>query len=63
MLEHATYLESMALRLHHDAIQTISTTLVGTNTAKIIDLLEDTFGVDLPTRDEEDDDEEIVYYQ
>ena len=45
--------------LHHDAIETISATLAGTNTAKIVDLLEGTFGVDLPTRDDEDDDNEV----
>ena len=59
MLEHATYLESMALRLCHNAVLTISTTLVRTNTAKIIDLLGSTFGVDLTTRNDEDDDEEV----
>ena len=53
MLEHATYLETVALRLHHDAVQTISATLVGTNTTKLFDLLEGTFGVDLPKDDEE----------
>ena len=37
MLEHATYLGTVALRLCHDAVQTISTTLVGTNTTKIFD--------------------------
>ena len=55
MLEHTTYLETVALRLCHDAVQTISTTLAGTNTAKIIDLLEGTFGVDFP----QDDDEKV----
>ena len=58
MLEHAICLETVALRLHHDRIQTISATLVGTNTAKIVDLLEGTFGVDFP-KDDEDDDEEV----
>ena len=60
MLEHATYLETVALRLHHDAVCTISATLVGTNTAKIFNLLEGTFGVDFP-KDEEDDYEEVEY--
>ena len=54
MLEHATYLENVALRLHHDAVQTLSATLAGTNITKILDLLEGTFGVDLP-KDKEDD--------
>ena len=54
MLKHATYLEPVALRLCHDIVQTISATLVGTNTAKVIDLLEGTFGVNHPTRDDED---------
>ena len=61
MLEHATNLESMALRLCHDAMQTISATLVGTNTAKVTDQLEGMFSVDLPTRDDvdnKDDDEQ-----
>ena len=64
MLEHATYLESMALRLYHDMVQTISAFLSGTNTTKVIDLLEGTFGVDLPTRDNKDNDneEEVVCY-
>ena len=57
MLEHATLLETVALRLCHDAVQTISTTLVGTNTAKIVDLLEGTFSVDFPEDDEDDDEE------
>ena len=39
----------MALRHHLDAIQTIFATLAGTNTAKIVDLLEGMFGVDIPT--------------
>ena len=55
MLEHATYLENVELRLDHDAVQTLSATLAGTNTAKILDLLEGTFGVVLPSKDEEDD--------
>ena len=45
----------MALRLCHDAARTLSATLTGTNTAKILDLLKGTFGVDLPSKDEEDD--------
>ena len=55
MLEHATYLENVALRLNHNAVQTLSATLAGTNTANILDLLEGTFGVDLPSKNEEDD--------
>ena len=55
MTEHATYLKNVALRLHHDVVQTFSATLLGTNTAKILDLLEGTFGVDLLSKDEEDD--------
>ena len=55
MLEYASYLESVALRLCHNAEQTHSATLAGTNTAKILDLLECTFGVDLPSENEEDD--------
>ena len=55
MLEHATHLENVALRLHHDAVQTLSATVAGTNTAKILHLLKGTFGVDLPSKDEEDD--------
>ena len=39
MLEHSPYLESVALQLCHDAVQTISTTLAGTNTAKVINML------------------------
>ena len=58
MFEHATYLESVALQLHHDVVQTISATLSGTNTTKIVYLLEGTFGVDLPARDDEDDDDD-----
>ena len=54
MLEHATYLECVPIRLCHDAVQTVCTTLAATNTAKVVDLLEVTFGVDLPTRDNED---------
>ena len=54
MLEHATYLENVALRLHHDAVQNLFATLVGTNAAKMFDLLEGTIGVDLPSKDEED---------
>ena len=54
MLEHATYLECVPIRLCHDAVQTVSTTLAATNTAKVVDLLEVTYGVDLPTRDNED---------
>ena len=49
------YLENVALRVCHDAVKTISATLVGTNTTEIFDLLEGTFGVDFP-KDEEDDD-------
>ena len=55
MLEHATYLENVALRLHHDVVQTLSATLAGNNTAKILYLLKDTFGVNLLSKDEEDD--------
>ena len=55
MLEHATYLENVALRLHHNAVQTLGATLVGTNTAKICDLLEGTFGMDLLSKDEDND--------
>ena len=55
MLEHTTYLETVALRLCHNAVHTISATLAGTNTAKIFDILEGTFGVDFP----KDDDEEV----
>ena len=55
MLEHATYSENAALRLHHNAVWALSSMLTGTNTAKIIDLLEGTFGVDLPPKDEEKD--------
>ena len=62
ILEHATYLESVALRLCHDAVHTISATLVGINTENITDLLEGTFGSALPTRDE-DDNEEVESYQ
>ena len=51
MLEHATYLETVALILHHDAVQTFSATLAETNTTKIFDLLEGIFGVDLPKDD------------
>ena len=58
MLEHATYLDTVALRLCHDAVHAISATLLGTNTAKIFNLLEGTFGVDFP-KDDEDDDEEV----
>ena len=36
-------------------MQTLSATLAGTNTAKILDLLGSTSGVDLPSKDEEDD--------
>ena len=54
MLEHATYLECIALRLHHNAIQTISATLAGATTAKIVDLPESIFGADLPTRNDEE---------
>ena len=45
----------MALRLHHNAVQTLSATLAGTNTAKILNLLKGIFGVDLPSKNEEDD--------
>ena len=55
MLEHAAYLENVALRLHHNAVQTLSATLAGPNTAKILDLLKGTFGVDLPLKDEKED--------
>ena len=55
MLKHATYLENVALRLHHNVVQTLSPTLAGTNTAKFLDLLKGTFPVDLPSMDEEDD--------
>ena len=42
-------------------VQTISTTLAGTNTAEVVDLLEGTFDVDLPAWDDKvDDDEEEV---
>ena len=44
----------MALRLHHGAVQTLSAILASTNTTKILDLLKGTFGVDLPSKDEED---------
>ena len=54
-MEHATYLENVALRLCYNVVQTLSATLAGTNTAKILNLLEGTFGVDLPSKDEEDD--------
>ena len=61
MLEHATHLESVAVWLCHDVLQIISATLVGTNTSRVVDLLEGMFGVDLSTRDDEDDhDEEEV---
>ena len=56
MLEHATYLETVALRLCHDVVQIFSATLEGINTTKIFDLLEGTLGVNLP-KDDEDDDE------
>ena len=58
MLEHVTYFETMALTLWLDTVQSISATPVGTNTAKVIDLLEGTFDVDLPTRDNDDNDKE-----
>ena len=45
----------MALRLCHDVVQTLSATVVGTNTAKICDLLKGNFGIDHPSQDEEDD--------
>ena len=54
MLEHATYLENVALRLHYDEVQILSATLAGTNIAKILELLKGTFHVDLPSKDEED---------
>ena len=54
MLEHATYLKSVDLQLHHNMVLTISTTLVGTNTTKV---LEGMFGVILPARDEEEEEE------
>ena len=60
MLEHATYLKIVALRLQHDAVQTFSATLVRTNITKIIDLLEVTFGVDLSKDDEDDIEVESV---
>ena len=44
----------MALRLRHDLVQTLSATLAGTKTAKILDLLEGTFGVDILSKNEED---------
>ena len=50
MLEHAT----VALRLWHDAVWTLSATLARTNTTKILDHFEGTLGVDLP-KDEKDD--------
>ena len=59
MLEHTTYLENVALWLQHNAVWTLSATLDSTNTTKILDLLESTFGVDLP-KDEEDD-VEVIY--
>ena len=55
MLKHATYLETVALRLCHNGVCTISATLVGINTAKIFDLLEGIFGVDFPKGDEDND--------
>ena len=55
MLEHANFLESVALWLHHDMVQTIYNTLPGTNTAKAVNLLQGTFGINLPARDDEDD--------
>ena len=55
MLEHASYLENVVLRPCHNAVQTLSATLVGTDTAKILDSLKETFGIDLPSKDEEDD--------
>ena len=54
MLEHATYLENVALKLHQNVVQTLSVTLAGTNTAKILNLLKGNFGEDLPSKDEED---------
>ena len=60
MLEHTTYLETVDLRLQHDAVWTFSATLARTNTTKILDLLEGTFGVDLPKDDEDDVDMECV---
>ena len=54
-MEHATCLENVALRLCHNAVQTLSATLAGTNTAKILDLLKGTFGIELLSKDEEDD--------
>ena len=55
MLEHASYLENVVLRLCHNAVQTLSAIIVGTNTAKILDSLKETFGMDLLSKDEEDD--------
>ena len=60
MLEHATYLETVTLRIYHDTAGTISATLAGTNMTKIYDLLEGTFGVDFPKDDEDDDEVESV---
>ena len=60
MLEHATYLENVALTLCYDAVKTLSATLAGTNTAKILDLLIGTFCVDLPSKDEENDEVESI---
>ena len=57
MLEDTTYLETVDLRLCHDAVCTISATFMGTNTAKIFELLEGTFGVAFPK--DGDDDEEV----
>ena len=60
MLEHTTYLETVALQLHHDAVRTFPATLAGTNTTKLPDLLAGTFGVDLPKDDEDNVEVESV---
>ena len=48
-------LENVVLRPCHNAVQNLSATLVATDTAKILDSLQVTFGMDLPSKDEEDD--------
>ena len=53
MLEHV-------LRLWHDAVWTLSATLAWTNTTKILDLLEGTFGVDLPKEEQDNVEVESV---
>ena len=60
MLEHTNYLETVALRVHHDAVQTFSANLAGTNTTKILNILEGTFGLDLQKDDENDVEVESV---